>query len=271
MTINPLVILTEKTSQISENISPAKAAYILSQILEKVGYDEQLFENSVEEVNPSEQNDAISALSEIICKVNSGKSYEESIVTALSLAEEDIQEIDEQSTFLLEAEDRETSPSTQPAFVDEVDNSSELTGDVIEEISNLTEQKETSTKLHQQYTEDIHRYVIPLVLKRLIQDGSDVESKNDEGLNTRLYESEHFTATLKFAHKGKQSLTLDRKTPLENEEARVLEATRESSQLRFEIIINYLTQEELEKIKVIALQEKNQALQIDFQQREVDY
>ncbi|MBW4433174.1 MAG: hypothetical protein KME28_15965 [Pelatocladus maniniholoensis HA4357-MV3] len=56
MTINPLVILTEKTSQISENISPAKAAYILSQILEKVGYDEQLFENPVEEVNPSEQD-----------------------------------------------------------------------------------------------------------------------------------------------------------------------------------------------------------------------
>jgi polynucleotide 5'-kinase involved in rRNA processing len=80
MATNSLVTLAETTSKISEDISPAKAAYILSQILEKVGYDEQSFEKVAEEVSPSEQEDAIRTLSEIIGGVNSGKSYEESIV-----------------------------------------------------------------------------------------------------------------------------------------------------------------------------------------------
>lgn len=41
MIANSLATLTETTSKISEDISPAKAAYILSQILERVGYDKQ--------------------------------------------------------------------------------------------------------------------------------------------------------------------------------------------------------------------------------------
>lgn len=269
MTTNPLATLTESTSKISEDISPAKAAYILSQILERVGYDEQFFENTVEEVSPSEQEDAIKTLSDMIGGVYSGKSYEESILTALYEAEKRAEEIDDKTAPLLLVEDRETSPSTQPSSVDEVDSSPAFVSDAIEEVSTLTEQEKTSANYHQQNTEDIHRYVIPLVLARLIKEGSAIESKDAEGLRTRLYESEKFTATLKVTTGGEQLLTLDRNAPLENEEARALEAIRESSQLRFEIIINNFTQQELEKIKMIALQEAQKASQKDSQQGEL--
>jgi hypothetical protein len=269
MATNSLVTLAETTSKISEDISPAKAAYILSQILDKVGYDEQSFEKIAEEVSPSEQEDAIRTLSEIIGGVNSGKSYEESIVTALSLAEERAEEIDDKAAPLPLVEGRETSPSTQSSSIDEVDSNSAFARDVIEEISTLTEQEETLVSLHQQNTEDIHRYVIPLVLTRLMKEGSALESGDNEDLRTRVYESEKFTATLKVTPGDKQLLTLDRNAPLDNEEARALEATRESSQLRFEIIINNITQQELEKIKMIALQEAQKASQRDSQQGEL--
>jgi len=273
MATNPLVTLTEQTSKISEDISPAKAAYILSQILEKVGYDEKQFPAPTEEVSPSEQEDAIRTLAEIIGEVNSGKSYEESIVTVLYEAEERAEEIDDKATPLLLVEDRETSPSTQPFSLDEVDSSSVFARDVIviEEVSTLTEQEKTFFSLEQQNTEDIHRYVIPLVFARLIKEESAIESGNAEGLRIRVYESEKFTATLKVTPEDQQLLTLDRNVPLENEEARALEATRESSQLRFEIIINNITQLELEKIKTIALQEAQKASQRNSQQGELGH
>ena len=261
MTTNPLATLTETTHKISEDISPAKAAYILSQILEKVGYDEQSFENTVEEVSPSEQEDAIKTLSKMIGGVNSGKSYEESILTALYEAEKRAEEIAHRTAPLLLAEDRETSPSTQPDSVDEVDSSPAFVPDVVESVSTLTEQEKTSANHHQQNTEEIHRYVIPLVLTRLIKEGLAIESEDDEGLSSRVYESEKFTATLKVTPGGEQLLTLDRNALIENEEARALEATRESSQLRFEIIINNFTQQELDKIKAIAIQEAQKASQ----------
>ncbi|MBO3458487.1 hypothetical protein G7B40_024990 [Aetokthonos hydrillicola Thurmond2011] len=261
MTTNPLVNLGKHTANISSDISPAKAAYILSQILEKVGYDEQSFETPVDEVSSFEQDDAIRTLANMIAEVNSGKSYEESILTALSLDQERTEEIEHKTVALLLAENKEKSPSTQPLSVDELDSSPTFRRDVVEAVSTPTGQEKTLAKQHQQNTEDIHRYVIPLVLTRLMKEKSAIESEDAEGLKTRLYKSEEFTAALKVTTEGEQLLTLDRNIAMENEEARALEATRRSSQLRFDIIINNITQQELEIIKIINLQEAHKASQ----------
>ncbi|MBW4676076.1 MAG: hypothetical protein KME52_19240 [Desmonostoc geniculatum HA4340-LM1] len=284
MATNPLVTLAETTSKISEDISPAKAAYILSQILERVGYDEEYFDNSIEEFSLSEQEDAIKTLSEIIGGVNSGKSYEESIITALSLAEDGFTEVEQEAANLSLVEGLteevnnkvETLPLVEVSEIlqrqerkDEIHNTSTFTRDVIEEVTYLTEQEESSANFQQQNIEDIHRYLIPLVLTRLMKEESAIESGDTEDLKTRIYESEKFTAILKVTSGGEQLLTLDRNALLENEEARALEATRESSQLKFEIIINNLTQQELEKIKIIALQEAQNIPQNRRQQGEL--
>ncbi|MCC5623822.1 hypothetical protein [Nostoc sp. CHAB 5715] len=285
MATNPLVTLAETTSKISEDISPAKAAYILSQILERIGYDEESFETSVEQFSLSEQEDAIKTLSEIIGGVNSGKSYEESILTAFSLAEDGFTEVEQEAAnlSLVEGLAEEFNNKVEPLALigvsetlqrqerkDEIQNTSTFTRDVIEEVTYLTKQEETSANLQQQNTENMHRYVIPLALTRLMKEESVIESRDTEDLKTRIYESEKFTAILKFTPGGEQLLALDRNAPLENnEEARALEATRESSQLRFEVIINNLTQQELEKIKIIALQEAQNLPQNRRQQGEL--
>ncbi len=284
MTTNPLVTLAETTSKISEDISPAKAAYILSQILERIGYDEESFDNSVEEFSFFEQEDAIKTLSEIIGGVNSGKSYEESILTALSLAENGFTEVDKDTANLSLVEEltEEVNNKVEPLPLvevseilqrqerkDEIYNTSTFTRDVIEEVTYITEQEETSANFQQQNIEDIHRYLIPLVLTRLMKEESAIESGDTEDLKTRIYESEKFTAILKVTSGGEQLLTLDRNALLENEEARALEATRDDSQLKFEIIINNLTQQELEKIKIIALQEAQNIPQNRRQQGEL--
>lgn len=268
---NPLLTLTENLSTVSEDISPAKAAYILSQILERVGYDEQPTENTVEEVSPSEreaslpedsarqtsQEDAIKTLSEIISGVHSGKSYEEAIVTALYEVEEHLEGIDDQAPPLLLAEDRETL--TQPFKVNEVD--------VIEEVVILNE--EITVNHSEPNTEDIHRYVIPLILKRLIQEESTVKIDDGEGGYTKSYESQKFTVTLKVTADDEQLLTLDRNAVLENESVRALEATRESSKLKFEMIINNLAQQEIEQIKTIIQKEAQSAVQKVKQKKEL--
>ncbi len=269
MYTNPLVTLTETTSAISKDISPSRTVYILSQIIETIGYDEQYLADNVEEVSLSEQNDAIKALSEMIVGINSGKSYEESIIIALSLPEERAEEIGDEEAPIILVEDEKTSPLMQLSSVDELDDSSAIASYVFEEVSTFTEQEQTSLKLYQQDTEDIHQYVIPLILTRLIKEGSAIKNEDTKDLITRVYKSEKFTAILKATSEGEQLLTLDRNAPLKNEDATALEATRESSQLRFEIIINNITQQELEQIKIIALREAKKISQNERKQSEL--
>ena len=252
MAVNPLEVLIENTSQISDDISPAKTAYILSQLLKNTGYDERT-QNIVEEVSLDEQEDAIKTLSGIISGVHSGQSYESAIITAFEVKEL-VQEVEQTVVISPLAEDRLI-----------------VATDVIEEVITLSEER-ISINHSQQNIEDIHRYVIPLVLTRLALEGSTIEREDGEGGRATLYESEKFTATLKVSPGGKQFLTLDRNALIENESARALEATRESSQLRFEIIINSITQLELEKIKALAqleAQKKTQKVMPKTQQEEL--
>lgn len=240
MAVNPLEALIENTSTISDDISPAKTAYILSQLLKNTGYDERT-QNLVEEVSLDEQEDAIKTLSGIISGVHSGQSYESAIITAFE-EKELVEEVEE--TVVI-------SPLSEDRLI--------VATDVIEEVLTLTEEK-ISVNHSQQNVEDIHRYIIPLVLARLEFEGSIIESEDDNGEYTRLYESDKSTVKLNVSPKG-EHLTFDRKAPLENESARALEATRESSQVRFEIIVNNITQLELDKIKALAQQEAQKKAQ----------
>ncbi|MDF5732278.1 MAG: hypothetical protein PUP92_30830, partial [Rhizonema sp. PD38] len=65
-------------------------------------------------------------------------------------------------------------------------------------------------------------------------------------------------------------LTFDRKARSLKELARALEATKEPSQLRFEIIVNNITQLELDKIKALAQQQEAQKVMPKTQQVELD-
>ncbi|MDF5733403.1 MAG: hypothetical protein PUP92_36855 [Rhizonema sp. PD38] len=236
MLVNPLETLIENTSAIYEDISPAKTAYILSQLLKETGYDE-FTQNTLEEVSLSEtsQEDAIKTLSSIISGIHSGQSYEEAIIIAFEV-EELVEEVEQTVVVSPLAEDRLA-----------------VATDIIKEVVTLSEER-IFINHSQENVEDIHRYIIPLVLARLDKEGSTIENDNDKGEYTRLYESNKSIVKLNVSP-GIEHLTFDRKASLENESARVLEATRESSQLRFEIIVNNITQIEIDKIKVIAQQE----------------
>ena len=89
MTTNPLTILTEESSKISPDISPAKAAYMFSQLLEYVDYNELESIPVTEIVSIEEQNDAIKTLASIIASLNSGRTMEESVI--ITFEPEDIQ------------------------------------------------------------------------------------------------------------------------------------------------------------------------------------
>ena len=237
MAINPLETLIENTSTISDNISPAKAAYILSQLLEKTGYDERT-QNIVEEVSPDDQGDAIKTLSEIIGSINAGQSYEEAVITAFEV-EELVEEV-EQTVVLPLAEDRLT-----------------VTTDVIEEALTLAEEK-VSINHSQTNVEDIHRYIIPIVLATLEKEGLTTKSEEDKDKYIR-FESDKSILLLNISSEGEQHLIYDRKTSIENESPRALEATKESPEQKFEIIINNMTQSEIDRFKAIAQLEAKSA------------
>ncbi|MDF5733612.1 MAG: hypothetical protein PUP92_37975, partial [Rhizonema sp. PD38] len=181
--------------------------------------------------------------SSIISGIHSGQSYEEAIIIAFEV-EELVEEVEQTVVVSPLAEDRLA-----------------VATDIIEEVVTLSEER-IPINHFQQNLEDIHRYVIPIVLARLEKEGSTIENEDSEGEYTRLYESDKSTVLLNVSPEG-EHLTFDRKAPAKNESARVLEATRESSQLRFEIIVNNITQIEIDKIKAIAQQKAQKVSQRD--------
>ena len=229
MAINPLETLIENTSAISDNISPAKAAYILSQLLEKTGYDERTQNIVEEEVSPDDQGEAIQTLSEIIGSVNAGKSYEEAVITAFEV-EALVEEVEQ--TVLPLAGDRLT-----------------VATDIIEEVVTSIEERIPHS---QQNIEDIREHVIPFVLSELRKEGITKNELN-KAEYTKFYESDKSiviqTVSLEAEH-----LTIDRKTPQENELLRVLEATRESPEEKFDIIDSKMTPSEINRFKEVIAQ-----------------
>ncbi|AFZ61140.1 hypothetical protein H6G54_28855 [Anabaena cylindrica FACHB-243] len=259
MTTNPLTILTEESSKISPDISSAKTAYMFSQLLEYVGYDELESIPSTEIVSIEEQNDAIKTLASIIASLNSGKTVEESIL--IEFEPDDIQ-----------LEHREFIPESAVMFIDDLNvnkttedqqnNSTQINYDSIIVLED--EQEENKTKI---YEEDIMLYVIPLIMARLMSEESLIEDSKDGEI--RVYQSDEFTASLLVTATEEQILILKRKQYLYSETEVALNAVRKTNYAQFQVTTNQLTEAEIEKFKLIALMEYNQSNQLLKKEQEL--
>lgn len=262
MTTNPLTILTEESTKISPDISPAKTAYMLSQLLEYVGYDELESIPSTEIVSIEEKNDAIKTLASIIASLNSGKTVEESIL--IEFQPDDIQ--------LIQLENPEFIPESAVMFIDDLtgnktteygqDNFTQINYDSIRVLED--EQKENKTEI---YEEDIMLYVIPLIMARLMSEGSLIDDSKDGEI--RVYQSDEFTASLQVTATEEQILILKRKQHLYSETEVALNAVRKTNYAQFQVTTNQLTEGEIEKFKVIALMKYNQSNQLLKKEQEL--
>lgn len=258
MTTNPLTTLTEESTKISPDISPAKAAYMLSQLLEYVDYDELESIAPTEPINPEEQSDAIKTLASIIASLNSGMTMQESIVTAIEPFEiqQDNQKIIPELPVLLADNLAVTSIEEEPGNLNQINNDSIIVlGD---------EQGETEAEV---YEEDIMLYVIPLILARLMS--VETLSEDSEDGEIRIYQSDEFTASLQLTVTEEQILILKRKQNLYSENEVALNAFRKTNHTQFQITTNQLTQVEIEKFKMIALLEYNQSIEILYNREEL--
>ncbi|MGM3309494.1 hypothetical protein ACSQ6I_26535 [Anabaena sp. WFMT] len=259
MTTNPLTILTEESSKISPDISPAKTAYMLSQLLEYVDYNELESIPATETVSIEEQNDAIKTLASIIASLNSGRTVEESIL--IEFEPDDIQ-----------LGNPEFVPESAVMFVDDLtgnktteygqDNFTQINYDSIIVLED--EQEENKTEI---YEEDIILYVIPLIMARLISEGSLIENSEDGEI--RVYQSDEFTASLQVTATEEQILILKRKQHLYSETEVALNAIRKTNYAQFQVTTNQLTEGEIEKFKLIALMEYNQSNQLLKKEQEL--
>lgn len=257
MTNNPLTILTEESNKISPDISPTKTAYMLSQLLEYVGYDESESIPVTETVSIEEQNDAIKTLASIIASLNSGRTVEESIL--IEFEPDDIQ-----------LENPEFIPESAVTFVDgsivnktteEQDNFTQINYDLIIVLENEKEENQQVI-----YEEDIMLYVIPLIMARLMNEGLLEDSEDGE---KRVYQSDEFTASLQVTATEEQILILKRKQHLYSENKVALNAVRTTNYAQFQVTTNQLTEAEIEKFKLIALMEYNQSNEFNKKEQEL--
>lgn len=235
-TTDALFALTEECRRVNPDISIGQTALTLSKIIDYLDY-ETVAETS-QNLDSISQSDSIKALSQMIINVNTGLSVEDSIKTVLNF-----NEIENQSenihTYI--------EPNFEPA------NNIELkeTKDIQPEESEITWadielMDEQETQLNNSQTQnDIHQYVIPLMLQRL-----SLMSEKDEN-NIQVYQSEKFTAQLETASSGTYILIVDRNKPLDMENKQALLATKAPQELRFEIVINTLSESEIETFKYI--------------------
>ncbi|WP_234301093.1 hypothetical protein [Sphaerospermopsis aphanizomenoides] len=250
-------MLTEESNKISPDISPTKTAYMLSQLLEYVGYDESESIPVTETVSIEEQNDAIKTLASIIAGLNSGRTVEESIL--IEFEPDDIQ-----------LENPEFIPESAVTFVndltvnktDEPDNFTQINYDSIIVLED--EQEENRTEI---YEEDIMLYVIPLIMARLMSEGSLIEDSEDG--EKRVYQSDEFTASIQVTSTEEQILILKRKQYLYSEHDVALNAVRKTNYTQFQVTTNQLTEAEIEKFKLIALMEYNQSNEFNKKEQEL--
>ena len=157
MTTNPLAMLTEESTKISPDISPAKAAYMFSQLLEYVDYNELESIPVTESVNLEEQSGAIKTLASIIASLNSGRTMEESVIIAFEPENIQVQNPE----FIPELPVILANDLTVTTIEKEKHNLDQINHDSI--IVLVDEQEENQTEI---YEEDIMLYVIPLMIAR---------------------------------------------------------------------------------------------------------
>lgn len=257
MTDNPLTILTEESNKISPDISPTKTAYMLSQLLEYIGYDESESTPATETVSIEEQNDAIKTLASIIASLNSGRTVEESIL--IEFEADDIQL--ENPEFIPESAVTFIDDLTVNKTTEEQDNFTQINYDSIIVLED--EQEEDQPRI---YEEDIMLYVIPLIIARLMNEGLVEDSENGE---MRVYQSDEFTASLQVTPTEEQILILKRKQHLYSENEVALNAVRKTNYAQFQVTTNQLTEAEIEKFKLIALMEYNQSNEFNKKEQEL--
>jgi hypothetical protein len=258
MTTNPLTILTEESTKISPDISPAKAAYMFSQLLEYVDYNELESIPATETVSVEEQSDAIKTLASIIASLNSGRTMEESVVIAFEPEEIQV----ENPEFIPELPVILADDLTVSTIEKEKNNLDQINNDSI--IVLVDEQEENQTEI---YEEDIMLYVIPLMIARLMSEGSLVEDSEDGKI--RVYQSDEFTASLQITATEEQILILKRKQHLYSEAEVALNAVRKTNYAQFQVTTNQLTEAEIEKFKLIALMEYNRSSQLLKKEQEL--
>lgn len=258
MTTNPLTVLTEESTKISPDISPAKTAYMLSQLLEYVDYNELESIPATETASVEEQSDAIKTLASIIASLNSGRTVEESVVIAFEPEEIQV----ENPEFIPELPVILAENLTVSTIENEKDNFNQINNDSI--IVLVDEQEENQTEI---YEEDIMLYVIPLMIARLMSEGSLIE--NNEDGEIRVYQSDEFTASLQVTATEEQILILKRKQHLYSETEVALNAVRKTNYAQFQVTTNQLTEAEIEKFKLIALMESNQSNQLLKKEQEL--
>jgi len=198
-TTDALFVLTEECRRVNPDISIGQTALTLSKILDYLDY--QTVAEPSQNIEPVSQSDSIKALSQMILNVNTGLSVEESIKTVLNFT-------------YIENQSENIDTSIEQNF--ETNNNIELkeTKDVQLEPSEITRADlelmyEQDTQLNNSQTQnDIHQYVIPLMLQRL-----NLMGEKDEN-NIQVYQSEKFTAQLETASSGTYILMLDRNKPL---------------------------------------------------------
>ncbi|WP_254449583.1 hypothetical protein [Anabaena sp. UHCC 0253] len=231
---------------------------MLSQLLEYVDYNKLESISVTESVSVEEQSDAIKTLASIIASLNSGRTVEESILIAFEPEEIQVENpgvIPELPVIL--ADDLTVS-----TIENEKDNFNQINNDSI--IVLVNEQEENQAEI---YEEDIMLYVIPLMIARLMSEGSLIE--DSENGKIRVYQSDEFTASLQITATEEQILILKRKQHLYSETEVALNVVRKTNYAQFQVTTNQLTEAEIEKFKLIALMEYNQSNQLLKKEQEL--
>lgn len=234
-TTDALFALTEECRRVNPDISIGQTALTLSKIIDYFDYQPSV--GTSHNIEPMSQNDSIKTLSQMILNINTGLSVEASVKTVLNL------------TYVDQMENIDTpiSSNFEPASNIELKETKDIQPEQSEitwaDIELMDEQE---TQLNNSQTQnDIHQYVISLMLQRL-----SLMGEKDEN-NIQVYQSEKFTAQLETASSGTYILILDRNKPLEMENKQALLATKAPNELRFEIVINALSKSEIETFKYI--------------------
>ena len=254
-TTDALFALTEECRRVNPDISIGQTALTLSKIIDYLDYQPVAGLN--QNIESISQSDSIKALSQMILNVNNGLSVEDSIKTVLIFT--NIENQSENIDTTIEANFEPASNIELKETKDIQPEQSEITWADIE----LMDEQET--QLNNSKTQnDIHQYVIPLMLQRL-----NLMGEKDEN-NIQVYQSEKFTAQLETASSGTYVLILDRNKPLEMENKQALLATKAPNELTFEIVINTLSKYEIETFKYIYSIEQVTDINTPLPQPEID-
>jgi hypothetical protein len=254
-TTEALFALTEECRRVNPDISIGQTALTLSKIIDYLDY--QPVAEPSQNFDPISHSESIKALSQIILNVNTGLSVEDSIKTVLNFT--DIENPSENIHTTIEANFDLANNIELKEIKDIPLEQSEITWADIELMY------EQDTQLNNRQTQNnIHQYVIPLMLQRL-----NLMGEKDEN-NIQVYQSEKFTAQLETAGSGTYILMLDRNKPLEMENKQALLATKAPNELRFKIVINTLSQSEIETFKYLYNLEQVTDINPPIPQPEID-